>query len=235
MITATAWVPRGHAAAFPTKYVFDEDEYSRISKLAKLELEDAKDDLENARQAMNKSVGDEEIGGVKLDQPDASPGDDEAQSGAEEGDDDLEEYDMENYDDEPVVEHDDEEADEAGPNDSIFGNIKGLAYYTDNKDDPYITLPEEGGESDEEEREELQILATDNLILSARIEDEVAHLETYVYEDEADNLYVHHDVMLPAIPLCVEWVNARPNKSGQTGNFAAVGRWTRISSFGIWT
>ncbi|KAK3716645.1 rRNA-processing protein [Vermiconidia calcicola] len=223
MITATAWVPRGHAAAFPTKYVFDEDEYSRISKLAKLELEDAKDDLENARQAMNKSVGGEEIGGVKVDQPDASPGDDEAQSGAEEGDDDLEEYDMENYDDEPVVEDDDEDADEAGPNDSIFGNIKGLAYYTDNKDDPYITLPEEGGESDEEEREELQILATDNLILSARIEDEVAHLETYVYEDEADNLYVHHDVMLPAIPLCVEWVNARPNRSGQIGNFAAVG------------
>ena len=41
LITATAWVPRGHAAAFPTKYVLDEDEYSRISKLAKLELEDA--------------------------------------------------------------------------------------------------------------------------------------------------------------------------------------------------
>lgn len=49
MITATAWVPRGFAASFPTKYEVDEAELSRISKLAKLQLEDAKEDLDNAR------------------------------------------------------------------------------------------------------------------------------------------------------------------------------------------
>lgn len=49
MITATTWVPRGYAAAFPTKYVFDDDEYERISKLAKLELDDAKEDLADAQ------------------------------------------------------------------------------------------------------------------------------------------------------------------------------------------
>ncbi len=48
-ITATTWVPRGFAAAFPTKYVFDDDEYARIAKLAKLQLEDAQDDLEEAQ------------------------------------------------------------------------------------------------------------------------------------------------------------------------------------------
>ena len=48
MITALAWVPRGHAAAFPTKYAFDEEEYARISKLAKLELDDAKEDVGRA-------------------------------------------------------------------------------------------------------------------------------------------------------------------------------------------
>jgi len=50
MITATSWVPRGFAAAFPTKYVFDDDEYGRIAKLAKLQLEDAEQDLLDAKQ-----------------------------------------------------------------------------------------------------------------------------------------------------------------------------------------
>lgn len=54
MITATTWVPRGFAAPFPTKYQFDDDEYERISKLANLQLEDAKDELEEA-QAQEKS------------------------------------------------------------------------------------------------------------------------------------------------------------------------------------
>lgn len=54
MITATAWVPRGFAAPFPTRYQFDDDEYERISKLANLKLEDAKEELEEA-QAEGKS------------------------------------------------------------------------------------------------------------------------------------------------------------------------------------
>lgn len=53
MITATTWVPRGYAAAFPTKYVFDDDEYERISKLAKLELDDAKEGLAEAQAELN--------------------------------------------------------------------------------------------------------------------------------------------------------------------------------------
>jgi periodic tryptophan protein 1 len=49
MITAATWVPRGHAAQFPTKYVFDGDEYERIAKLAKLQLDDAQEELDEAR------------------------------------------------------------------------------------------------------------------------------------------------------------------------------------------
>ena len=50
MITATAWVPRGFAAPFPTKYTFDEDEFQRIAELAKLQLDDANEDLEEAQK-----------------------------------------------------------------------------------------------------------------------------------------------------------------------------------------
>lgn len=107
----------------------------------------------------------------------------------------------------------------------MFGNVKSLAYHDSNADDPYITMQE--NEEDDEDREELQILATDNMVLAAKVEDEVAHLEVYVYEDDSDNLYVHHDIMLPAIPLCVEWLDLPVGKSNlekdSRANFVAVG------------
>lgn len=49
MITAAQWVPRGVAAQFPTKYNFDQVEYDRIAEMAKLQLEDANEDLEESR------------------------------------------------------------------------------------------------------------------------------------------------------------------------------------------
>jgi hypothetical protein len=63
MITATTWVPRGFAAPFPERYVFDEDEYERIAHLAKLQLEDAKEELEEA-QNEKKDMNDSTSGNV---------------------------------------------------------------------------------------------------------------------------------------------------------------------------
>jgi len=59
MITATAWVPRGFAAPFPTKYTFDEEEFQRIADLAKLQLDDANDDLEEARNQSTEKNGED--------------------------------------------------------------------------------------------------------------------------------------------------------------------------------
>jgi periodic tryptophan protein 1 len=127
---------------------------------------------------------------------------------------------LEHYDDDVA---EDQEGEGIGM--GMFGNVKSLAYHASNEDDPYITMKE--NEEEDEEREELQILATDNMLLAAKVEDEVAHLEVYVYEDEADNLYVHHDIMLPAIPLCVEWLDLPVGKSNvekdARANFVAVG------------
>ena len=55
MVTATAWVPRGFAAPFPTKYNFDEEEFERIANLAKLQLDDAQEDLEEAEARENEA------------------------------------------------------------------------------------------------------------------------------------------------------------------------------------
>ena len=108
---------------------------------------------------------------------------------------------------------------------TMLGDAQSLAYHKSNSEDPYITLQD--SEDGEEEREELQILSTDNILVAAKVEDEVAHLEIYVYEDDADNLYVHHDVMLPAIPLCVEWIDLPVGQaaldSNLKGSYVAVG------------
>lgn len=71
MITASTWVPRGAAAAHPTRYGIDEKELARISKLAQLKIDDAKEDLDNARNG-SEDVGltgdssDEEESGARL-------------------------------------------------------------------------------------------------------------------------------------------------------------------------
>lgn len=233
MITAVSWVPRGQAAQFPTKYIFDEEEYERISQLAKLELDDAREDLEEAKAA---SAADEEeaangteetaVSDRKSSRKIKTESKDDQDSDIEVDDDDLKEYDLEHYDDTP-----DEDGDEEDPGASLpmFGNARSLAYHSSNAEDPYITLKDDEA-SDEDEREELQILATDNLVLAAKVEDEVAHLEVYVYDDSEDSLYVHHDIMLPAIPLAVEWINMLVNRkidaAGATSdkaNFVAIG------------
>ncbi|KIX04305.1 uncharacterized protein Z518_05172 [Rhinocladiella mackenziei CBS 650.93] len=222
MTLATTWVRRGVAAQFPTKYQVDEAELNRISKLARLQLEDAQADLDNAQ---NPKGGDES---EDADSDTGMPAMETTQSNRDtvEETDDLKEYNLDNYDDEPV--------DEQGEKFAMFGNVNSLAYHAPHEKDPYLVLPE-GEQESEDEREELQILPSDNLILAAKVEDEVAHLEVFVYEDEADNLYVHHDIMLPAVPLCVEWINVPVGKdagSRSEGNFVAVG--TMSPEIEIW-
>ena len=135
-----------------------------------------------------------------------------------EDDDDLREYNLEEYDSQSDADN--------GQSVAMLGNVRSLAYHDSNMDDPYITAKDE---EEEDEKEELQVLATDNMLVAAKVEDEVAHLEIYVYEDEAENLYVHHDVMLPAIPLCVEWLDLPVGRDtnlldkDRRGNFVAVG------------
>jgi periodic tryptophan protein 1 len=68
MVTAATWVPRGFAAPFPTKYTLDEEEFKRISALAKLQLDEANKDLDAARNGVK--TADEMSDGVGSDQED---------------------------------------------------------------------------------------------------------------------------------------------------------------------
>lgn len=224
MISSTCWVPRGFAAEYPEKYEIDEEEMERINAMANLEINDAKAEIEesgsNGNDSEKKLKGDLEL------------------------DDDLKEYDLEHYDDN---ENDDEAT---GQKVSLFPGLSNTdaKFIEEEGEDPYLSLPNE--EDLKEEREELQIYPTDNLVLATRTEDDISYLDVFVYDDgagavdESDkdykddleegfvrepSLYVHHDIMLPAFPLCVEWINYRPGQtvvdqgSLNIGNFAAIG------------
>lgn len=68
MITAAQWVPRGFAAPFPEKYKFDEAEFERIAELAKLQLDDAEDDLKEAQEKSGENEdGKDEEDGMQVD------------------------------------------------------------------------------------------------------------------------------------------------------------------------
>jgi len=46
----------------------------------------------------------------------------------------------------------------------------------------------------------------------------------YVYEEEEENLFLHHEILLPSLPLCLEWLSSNvhdPNGAG--GNYVAMG------------
>src|SRR3954465_11331428 len=65
----------------------------------------------------------------------------------------------------------------------IFSNIKGLTYYASNAEDPYVTLADDPTGVDPDDRLDLEILPSDSLLLAARTEDDMSHLEVYVYEE----------------------------------------------------
>jgi len=63
LVSAVSWVRRGVSAQHPKKYVLDDKELERVSALARIELEDARIELERAHlaaQSMGKGAEGEE-------------------------------------------------------------------------------------------------------------------------------------------------------------------------------
>jgi periodic tryptophan protein 1 len=246
MISTTAWIGKGRSARHPKKYSVDEAELERVSKLANVHFQDAKQQLEEAQKVAAgwnedevKDEGEEweDDGESQDEQVDAADSDEEMKVDNNDNEkkevddaDDLSRYNLDTYDQ--------DESSTMGP----FSNIKGLQFYRNNDEDPYITLKNDNMD-EEEEREELEVLPGDNLLICAKTEDEVSLLEAYLYNSSDSNLYVHHDLMLPAFPLCLEWLDYKPAgvesadqnsvPAGQVGNYIAVG--TMDPEIEIWS
>ena len=61
----------------------------------------------------------------------------------------------------------------------------------------------------------------DALVVVAKTQEDFAALEVTVYEETTGNLFVHHDIPLPAYPLCL--AHGTINSEGGAGNYVAVG------------
>lgn len=65
--------------------------------------------------------------------------------------------------------------------------------------------PDEYSDSEEEKDDQI-IRKTDSLIVAATAENDHSNLEVYIYDHKTSDLYVHHEIMLGAYPLCLEWL-----------------------------
>jgi len=65
--------------------------------------------------------------------------------------------------------------------------------------------PDEFSDS-EEEKDDFTIRKTDSLIVAATADEDFNNLEVYLYDHKEQDLYVHHELILGAMPLCLEWL-----------------------------
>lgn len=82
-------------------------------------------------------------------------------------------------------------------------------------------LNEEGDDDDASDLEDTNLRPDDAMVVVAKTEEDFASLEVHVYEPKTGNLFVHHDIPLPSLPLCLAHGDVNPD--GGAGNYVAVG------------
>ncbi|KAH7837471.1 hypothetical protein Vadar_014264 [Vaccinium darrowii] len=212
MIAAISWVPKGISKSVPavadppSKEEIEEILVGALEKSGESENEEEDEDMDVEAAKRGDEVSQALAAADALGKASKST---TSNSNFQDITDGLQELNMDNYD----KEDDDIE---------IFGVGLGGTYYASNDMDPYLNNQDD---YDSEELEDVIIKAEDAVLVCARNEDDVSHLEVWIYEDPADgdsNMYVHHDIIIPAFPLCTAWLDC-PIKGGEKGNFIAVG------------
>lgn len=252
MISAIAWLPLGVAAENPQKAEAPEEELAELAALA-----EKRGDLGAMRRAADHGEDGsddewEEMGSDELAEMEAENASDDSEDDAEDDPDAgkkaakraaavaaaahggasidaaMAELDMDKYDDE-----DDADVNAA----RLFGGGR-ATFHDTNDEDPYMTVKDEEDEEDEDYPDDFTVRGTDLVMLAARTDDDVSHLEVYVYEEpvlngtDEGNLYCHHDLLLPAFPLCVSWMDCPTDGREGRANRVAVG--TMYPGIEIW-
>jgi len=219
MLTCGIWVKRGIAKEVPDKVELHEDDVQRLLEDTKEKIKDIDGnedlDLDEEKQTIlsfgpNKA---EEITEETNETIDESI--DEVKNEDGDSDDEIRaEYGLDNYDEEGAI--------------MTGAGMSGLMYFNSNEEDPYITMKD----TDEEDKEDFIIKKEDNLFVVGKMEEDYSCLDVYVYNEEEDSCYVHHDILLDSFPLCLEWLSFDAALEGKSGNYVAVG--SMESDIQIW-
>lgn len=211
MISALTWIRKGVAKATPEKYELTEEQYSKIMERATAELADAREGLEKAKKQKKEKRKKSKAAAAAA-----------ANMMVDAGEDDMAKFHLSDYDNE------EDGTFEATPSEDLLDlfmqDAKGLAA-TAASEDPHISK-EAAAEDEASDDEDLNIRPTDSLVLTCKTSEEVSYLEVNLYEEAEDNAYVHHDLMLPTFPLCVEPILAHcgaPAAEASRGCLAAIG------------
>ncbi|KAG2382514.1 hypothetical protein C9374_005094 [Naegleria lovaniensis] len=95
---------------------------------------------------------------------------------------------------------------------------KNLTMYSSNDQDPYLKK----GDSDSSEEADFELKPNDlPLVAIHNEEDGLTTLQVWIYEQEEDNLFIHHDLLLANYGLCTQWLNLK--NINQPGNCIAIG------------
>ncbi|CAI5714741.1 unnamed protein product [Peronospora destructor] len=210
MISALIWVPKGASRRIPEKLKLTDDEMKMLSEVA-IEEEEEQSAMEEAMEAEDAAA-------------EAQQSQDEKDSTGLPASFKMNDYDEE--DDDAAIRNyigagagaieDDEEEDE----------VDGMA-----SDDGNVAMQDEENDDQDDEldidKEDVEIRPTDSVIVVASTEENFSNLEVQVY-DENGALYVHHDINLPAFPLCMAWMDCAPvpldpRTGPMDGSFVAVG------------
>ena len=89
-----------------------------------------------------------------------------------------------------------------------------------NKNETEPEYPEEFDDVSDEEQDDFTIHSTDRLIACTTAQEDFSNIEVYIFDEKNQSLYVHHDIILSAYPLCIEWL---PSRNNYKANYAIVG------------
>lgn len=217
MISALAWVPKGASRRMPEKLKLTEAEMRMVQQMAADEAADENEAMEAAAamEESDEAAAAEDSGlpaSFKMDEYDDE--DDDAAItnyiGQEQG--------------EPLEDEDssDAEQDASSAEDADMDGAEAMNDGAIDEDE------EEEDDELENDREDVEILPTDAVILVANTEEEFSNLEVQVYDDDNGSLYVHHEINLPAFPLSLAWMDCAPvpldpTKGPVDGSFVAIG------------
>ncbi|KAL1364755.1 hypothetical protein AAHE18_03G239400 [Arachis hypogaea] len=215
MISAISWIPIGASKAEPNiaeppskeeiQDIFTTAAASSFSSSSKLTTADSENEEEAGDECMDDAGGAVDKVARALNVADALRKADKLDDIAL----GLKDLDMEHCDDE------DEGVE-------VFSSGIGDLYYPSNDLDPYIKDKKDDDDSDE--LEDMLINPTDSVIVCARTEDDLSLLEVHILEDAGTsemNMYVHHDIIIPAFPLSTAWLDCLQGREKE--NFLAVG------------